>query len=241
MTRSTMPAKSEGEAAVPTAAPRLIVTLDGPAGAGKSTVAKLLAARLGYLYLDTGALYRAVAWKVRAAGVDPSDTAAVAGLLPTTKVALEYRPDRPLVLVDGRDVTEEIRTPEISQLASLVSAIPAVREWLLPVQRDIGAAGGIVAEGRDLGTRIFPQARAKFFLDADLATRAARRHHELAGNGHASALEQTRQEIEDRDRQDRTRELAPLVPAPDAIRIDSSALTVDQVVNRLSDLIAAKL
>lgn len=241
MTRSTMQARSEAASVAPTTQQRLIVTLDGPAGAGKSTVAKLLAARLGYLYLDTGALYRAVAWKVREAGVDSSDAAAVAALLPETKVALEYRPERPLVSVDGRDVTEEIRTPEISRLASLVSAIPAVREWLLPVQRDIGAAGGIVAEGRDLGTRIFPQAQAKFFLDADVATRAARRHHDLAGVGQASRLEETRREIEARDRQDRTRELAPLVPAPDAVRIDSSALTVEQVVDRLLDVIATKL
>ncbi len=241
MTRSTMQARSEDVSVAPTTRRRLIVTLDGPAGAGKSTVAKLLAARLGYLYLDTGALYRAVAWKVREAGVNPSDAAAVAGLLPTTKVALEYRPDRPLVSVDGRDVTEEIRKPEISRLASLVSAIPAVREWLLPVQRQIGVAGGIVAEGRDLGTRIFPQAQAKFFLDADVATRAARRHHDLAEAGQASRLEETRQEIETRDRQDRTRELAPLVPAPDAVRVDSSALTVEQVVDRLLDVIATKL
>ncbi|MDE3241423.1 MAG: (d)CMP kinase [Nitrospirota bacterium] len=241
MSRSIVQAQSDNAPVASAAQRRLIVTLDGPAGAGKSTVAKLLAARLGYLYLDTGALYRAVAWKVRAAGIDPADAAAVAGLLPTTKVALEYRPDRPLVFVDGRDVTDAIRTPEISQLASLVSAIPAVREWLLPVQRDIGAAGGIVAEGRDLGTRIFPQAQAKFFLDADLTTRAARRHRELAGAGHASELERTQQEIEDRDRQDRTRDVAPLVPAPDAVRVDSSTLTVDQVVNRLLDVIAIKL
>jgi len=241
MTKTIIQPRSKNATETPAQGRRLIVTLDGPAGAGKSTVAKLLAVRLGYLYLDTGALYRAVAWKVRAAGVDPSDAAAVAGLLPVTQVAMQYRPDRPLVLVDGRDVTEEIRTPEISRMASVVSAIPAVREWLLPVQRRIGAEGGIVAEGRDLGTRIFPQAQAKFFLEADLATRAARRHHELTGSGHASPLEQTREEIEARDRQDRTRELAPLVPAPDAVRIDTSALTVDQVVGRLLDVITIKL
>ncbi|MFM8552938.1 MAG: (d)CMP kinase, partial [Nitrospiraceae bacterium] len=139
------------------------------------------------------------------------------------------------------DVTNDIRTPEISRLASLVSAMPAVREWLLPVQRRIGESGGIVAEGRDLGTRIFPQAEAKFFLDADLATRAARRHQELAGTGQASRLEQTSREIEDRDRQDRTRELAPLVPAADAVTVDSSALTVEQVVAKLLDVISTKL
>jgi len=170
-----------------------------------------------------------------------SDAAAVGRLLPATKVTLEYRPDRPLVFVDGRDGTDAIRTPEISQLASLVSAIPAVREWLLPVQRDIGAAGGIVAEGRDLGTRIFPQAQAKFFLDADVSTRATRRQKDLAAAGESTALAQTKQEIEARDERDRSRALAPLVPAADAERIDSSSLTVEQVLERMLATIATKL
>jgi len=220
---------------------RLIVTIDGPAGAGKSTVAKLLAQRLGFLYLDTGALYRAVAWKVRAGGVDPADRDAVAALLPSTTIAMEYRPERPRVSVDGRDVSEEIRTEEISRMASIVSAIPSVREWLLPVQRRIGAAGGIVAEGRDLGTRIFPAADVKFFLEADMDVRADRRHLELAGTGRTAALAQTRREIEDRDERDRSRDLAPLVAASDATVVDTSTLTVEQVVERLMAVIAAKL
>ncbi|MBM4123337.1 MAG: (d)CMP kinase [Nitrospira sp.] len=220
---------------------RLIVTIDGPAGAGKSTVAKLLALRLGYLYLDTGALYRAVAWKVRQAGVDPSDHEAVATLLPATTVTMEYRPERARVSVDQQDVTEEIRTPDISRLASVVSAIPAVRDWLLPVQRRIGSAGGVVAEGRDLGTRVFPAADVKFFLEADMEVRAARRHRELTAAGHAAPLNETRRDIHTRDTQDRSRDIAPLVPASDASVVDTSVLTAEQVVDRMMAVIAAKL
>lgn len=220
---------------------RLIVTIDGPAGAGKSTVAKRLALRLGYLYLDTGALYRAVAWKVRACGVDPADHDAVAALLPSTRIAMEYRPERPRVSVDGQDVSEEIRAEEISRMASIVSAIPAVREWLLPVQRQIGSAGGIVAEGRDLGTRVFPAADVKFFLEADQEVRAARRHRELTATGQTALLDRTKQEILHRDERDRSRDLAPMVVAPDATVIDTSTLTVDQVVERMMAGLAAKL
>lgn len=220
---------------------RLIVTIDGPAGAGKSTVARQLATRLGYLYLDTGALYRAVAWKVRSAGVNPEDGKAVATLLPAMQVSMDQRSDGVHVAVDGRDVTEELRTPEISALASQVSAIPAVREWLLPVQRRVGEAGGVVAEGRDLGTRVFPSAEAKFFLDADVNTRAGRRQQDLTGAGRAAPLERTKQEIETRDQRDRSRAIAPLVPAADAEVIDSSALTVEQVIDHMMGKITAKL
>jgi cytidylate kinase len=219
----------------------LIVTIDGPAGAGKSTVARQLAARLGYLYLDTGALYRAVAWKVRTAGIDPSDANAVAALLPGLRVAMDQRGDGIHVAVDERDVTDELRSPEISAIASQVSAIPAVRDWLMPVQRKVGEAGGIVAEGRDLGTRVFPAADAKFFLDADVTTRSARRQKDLAGAGRPAPLEQTQQEIEARDQRDRSRAIAPLVPAADAEVIDSSALTVEQVIDRMMAKIAATL
>ena len=217
------------------------MTIDGPAGAGKSTVARQLAARLGYLYLDTGALYRAVAWKVRSAGVNPEDGKAVATLLPALQVGMDQREDGVHVAVDGRDVTEDLRTPEISALASQVSAIPAVREWLLPVQRRVGEAGGVVAEGRDLGTRVFPAAEAKFFLDADVNTRAGRRQQDLTGAGRSAPLERTKQEIETRDQRDRSRAIAPLVPAADAEVIDSSSLTVEQVIDHMMGKITAKL
>jgi cytidylate kinase len=220
---------------------RLIVTIDGPAGAGKSTVARKLAERLGYLYLDTGALYRAVAWKVRSEDVNPEDRTAVAKLLPALQVGMEQHGAGVRVAVNGRDVTSELRTPEISAMASLVSAIPEVREWLLPVQRRVGEKGGIVAEGRDLGTRVFPAAEAKFFLDADVTTRAARRQQDLDRAGQAAPLERTKQEIETRDQRDRSRAIAPLTPAADAEVIDSSSLTVEQVLDRMMGKIAAKL
>jgi cytidylate kinase len=182
-----------------------------------------------------------VAWKVRSAGVKPEDEQAVATLLPAMQVRMDQRSDGVHVDVDGRDVTDELRTPEISAMASQVSAIPAVREWLLPVQRRVGETGGVVAEGRDLGTRVFPAADAKFFLDADVNTRAGRRQQDLTGAGRSTPLERTKREIETRDQRDRSRAIAPLVPAEDAEVIDSSSLTVEQVLDRMMGKITAKL
>ena len=142
---------------------RLIVAIDGPAGVGKSTVAQLLASRLGYLYLDTGALYRAMAWAVIESGRDPADVEAVAALLPTLSLKMQFHHGAATVLVNGRDVSGDLRTPAVSAAASVVSAIPAVRAWLLPIQRQIGQGGAVVAEGRDMGTSVFPSADVKFF------------------------------------------------------------------------------
>ena len=219
----------------------MIIAIDGPAGVGKSTVAKLLAARLGYLYLDTGALYRAIAWKVLHEQVEPADHARVAGLLETTSIHMQFQNGSMQVLVDGRDVTGELRTPEVTSAASIVSAIPRVREWLLPVQRAIGQRGSVVAEGRDIGTKVFPFAPLKFFLDADATVRAERRHRELVAAGHREALETTYQNLSGRDMRDRNRSVAPLVPAADAQPIDTSMLDVEQVVAQMMAAVSAAL
>lgn len=217
----------------------MIIAIDGPAGVGKSTVAKLLAARLGYLYLDTGALYRAVAWKVLHCRVEPSDQESIARLLPDTSLEMKFHNGGMMVLVDGRDVTGELRTPAVSAAASIVSAIPAVREWLLPVQRRIGERGSVVAEGRDIGTKVFPSAPVKFFLDADATVRAQRRHRELVAAGHRGPVEETYQDLSGRDTRDRTRAVAPLIPAADARHIDTSSLNVEEVVAQMLAAVSA--
>jgi cytidylate kinase len=218
----------------------MIVAIDGPAGVGKSTVAKLLAGRLKYLYLDTGALYRAVAWTVLQQGIDTADEEAVAALLPLTSLKMEFENESMMIRVNGTNVTGELRDPAVSAAASVVSAIPAVRAWLLPVQRSIGEKGSVVAEGRDIGTKVFPSAAVKFFLEADATVRAERRHRELVAAGHSPKIEQTSAEMAGRDSRDRTRAVAPLVPADDAHHIDTSQLSAAEVVDRMMGIIAAK-
>ena len=219
---------------------RLVVAIDGPAGAGKSTTARLLAAKLGYDLLDTGAIYRVMAWLARRAGVSWEDGPAVAAF--ANGLDLRFRLEGPVnhVLVGDDDVTKEIRTPEISDGASRVSALPAVRAALLGLQRRLGAAGGVVVEGRDIGTVVFPDAGAKFFLTASADERARRRVAELRAAGRVADLATTRAEILARDARDSTRDVAPLKQAADAIAVDSSVLTPDEVVDRMASVIAAR-
>ena len=214
---------------MPTSALRsLLITIDGPAGAGKTTVSKMLAVRLGYRYLDTGALYRAVAYQARAAGIRVDDDRALAALCQT----LRLRMDGGRMLADGVDIGGLIRSPEIAMLASAVSARPAVRQALLKIQREMGAAGDLVAEGRDMGTVVFPDADLKFFLDASVCQRARRRFDQYGDTG-PQTLEQIEADIRRRDRNDRSRAVAPLVPAVDALIIDSTAMTARAVVDQM--------
>jgi cytidylate kinase len=206
--------------------PRLLITIDGPAGAGKTTVSKLLARELGYRYLDTGALYRAVAWAVRAAGVRPDDDQGLGGVCS----ALELKIEADRLVVDGRDITGRIRSPEITMLASAVSARPVVRQALLNLQREIGRSRDLVAEGRDMGTVVFPDADLKFFLDATVKQRALRRYAQYEGR-HEQTLERIEADIRRRDADDSGRDIAPLKPADDAQTIDSTAMTAQHVVD----------
>jgi cytidylate kinase len=219
----------------------LIIAIDGPAGAGKSTAARALARRLGYLYIDTGAMYRAVAWKAIDANVALDDTARIGALAAESCIELSGTVDAMRVLIDGRDITGEIRTPQVSQAASIVSAIPAVRRALVARQQEMGRAGGVVMEGRDIGTHVFPDADLKFFLDASAEARTERRFTEdIARGAKAKSLAATRAELEERDLRDRTREDSPLVRAADAIYLDSSTLTPEQVVERMVQAVEAK-
>lgn len=219
----------------------LNIAIDGPAGAGKSTVAKLLAKRLGIIYLDTGAMYRAIALKTIEQHIDPFDVEALKEMLESTTIDIYYIDQEQRVLLDGRDVTDFIRTPEVSEEASKVAAIPIVRLKLVELQRDIAKTRDVVMDGRDIGTFVLPDANLKFYLTASVDERARRRYQELRLKGYVCSLKDIREEIRARDKNDSERELAPLRKADDAILIDSTGKAVDEVVEEMMSYIGQAL
>lgn len=217
---------------------KLVITIDGPSGTGKSTAARKLAQKLGFLYLDTGAMYRAVGLRALEEGVDLSDGPALVRLARRCRIAFRKAPaGRVKVRVNGRDVTKAIRRPEISSAASQVAVVPGVRRALVRQQRAIGRAGSLVVEGRDTGTVVFPNAPLKFFLTANSAERARRRWRELQAAGHRVTLQRVLREVRQRDRRDRGRGASPLRPARGAIRIDNTTLQSSQVLAKLIDYV----
>ena len=210
---------------------KLLITIDGPSGAGKTTVSRMLAQRLGYAYVDTGALYRGIAVMVQRAGIPADDDQAIASLCQGIQLSFSPAPDGGMRLfANSQDITDALRTPDITMLASALSARPVVRQCLLSIQRDLGKDKGAVFEGRDMGTVVFPQADIKFFLDADASVRARRRFEENLARNTGETLEQVKAALIKRDLDDSSRSLAPLKPAQDALRIECSSLSAQQVV-----------
>jgi CMP/dCMP kinase len=211
----------------------LLITIDGPAGSGKSTISKLLAAKLSFLYLDTGALYRAVAYQATEEGIYTADEEGIGDLCKRTKIRLQRGDHAQRVFVNGLDVTDKIRTEPISLLASTLSAMPLVRAALLPIQREFAKDGGVVAEGRDMGTVVFPGADFKFFLEADAEERVRRRYLELIRRGENVDYVSLKQDLLFRDRRDRERDNAPLKVPEGAIVLDSTHLSAEAVVDAM--------
>ncbi len=217
------------------------IAIDGPSGAGKSTVAKALAARLGIVYVDTGALYRTIGYYVRSQNVDPKDPVGVEALLPRIQIDLKFADQTQRVYLNGEDLGDRIRTPEMSMYASAVSAIPAVRNFLLETQREIARKNSVIMDGRDIGTVILPNADVKIFLSASDECRAQRRCDELNAKGIATTYEEVLADMKQRDANDRNRSVAPAVAAPDAILFDNSGLTPDECTEKLLQVIEKKV
>jgi len=211
---------------------RLVITVDGPAGSGKSTVSKILAERISYVYLDTGLLYRAIAYKAMQRGIYIENDEALRELCNDIHIPIETGGDMK-VLIDGEDVSDNVRTEEIGMLASSISAISGVRDALLPLQRNAGKYGGIVTEGRDMGTVVFPSADVKFYLDADVDERANRRYEQLIEDGGNAKLDEVRRGLEMRDQRDMGRKVAPLKPAQDSAVIDTTGIDIEKVVKMM--------
>jgi cytidylate kinase len=211
---------------------KLLITIDGPAGAGKTTLSRLLAARLGYRYVDTGALYRGIAVEVKKSGIFQEEDQELERLLKNLTIQFVRKDDAVRLLANGIDITDQLRSSEITMLASSVSARPVVREYLLKIQRKMGAEKSAVFEGRDMGTVVFPHADIKFYLDAASKTRALRRYNENK-NRIAQSLEEVQSDMQRRDEDDSKRELAPLKPADDAVIIDTTNLSIQEVVDQM--------
>ena len=231
-----------GETLPPTMSARMkpVIAIDGPAGAGKSTVSRRLAQALGLRYVDTGAMYRVVGVLADQQGIDLGDAVALAGLCDALELRFEERDDGVHVVADGRDLSDAIRTAEAGQLASRVSVMPVVRERLVALQRAMAAGGGVVMEGRDIGTVVLPDATVKVYLVASPAERARRRSADLAARGEAADVGQVTREIEERDRRDQGRAHSPLRPADDALLVDTTSEPVEAVVERVRALVAAR-
>ena len=211
---------------------KLVVAIDGPAGAGKSTVAKLAAKELGYTYIDTGAMYRAVAWKTLQQKADVTD-ALILDVVRDIDVRLAYQGGVTQVFVDGQDITGEIRTPEVSHIVSQVAALGPVREKMVDLQRRMATEGGVLMDGRDIATHVLPNADVKIFLTASIEERAQRRWKEMKEKGYDMSLEELQKDIAARDKADSEREISPLVQADDATLLDTTGLSIDGVVARI--------
>ena len=220
---------------------RIIIAIDGPAGAGKSTVAARIAARFGLLNLETGAMYRAFALKAVDEGLSPDDGPGLEALARRTNIQLEPSPQGNRIFLDGEEVTWRLRKQSVTDAASRVSVHPAIRKWMVALQRELGQRGRIVMEGRDIGTAVFPDADIKIFLDADPEVRSQRRYEQIEAKPTEVAAESVFKEIRERDQRDRTRAVSPLRPAADAVVIDSTALTLDQVIERVEGVIQSRL
>ncbi len=212
---------------------KLVVTIDGPAASGKSTTARTVARRLGYKYLDTGAMYRAIGLKALRTGVDVEDATAMGALARDTDVDVKTLSSGTRVLLDGVDVTDDLRSPDVSAAASAVAALGPVRERMVEIQRMVGAEGAIVAEGRDIGSVVFPDAEVKIYLDADLTTRAKRRKRELNGRGTDVELGKVERDIRSRDRSDSNRSHSPLVVPEGAVIVDTTHLTIEEQIEEV--------